>query len=182
MVKIDHERQAGTGFQQARLAPRKRARGKHADEENRSCARFEQRFGHTVPRDPARRDCARDRAQCNARPVAGRVISGSGSCGDRHARARSGYQAPSPTNVIRAEVIDNQGATGLGEILEQTGMIKGTRNPNSNATNTSSPGQWTADLRGLGGQRTLVLVDSVRASCLSRQRATSPYRPRPIST
>jgi iron complex outermembrane receptor protein len=76
--------------------------------------------------------------------------------------ARDGYQAPSPTNVISAVVIDNQAATGLGEILEQTGMVKGTRNPNSNATNTSSPGQWTADLRGLGGQRTLVLIDSSR--------------------
>jgi len=76
--------------------------------------------------------------------------------------ARDGYQAPSPTNVISAAVIDTQGATGLGEILEQTGMVKGTRNPNSNAVNTSSPGQWTADLRGLGGQRTLVLVDSSR--------------------
>src|SRR5690606_27389618 len=43
-----------------------------------------------------------------------------------------------------------------------TGMVKGTRNPNSNAVNTESPGQWTADLRGLGGQRTLVLVDSSR--------------------
>lgn len=76
--------------------------------------------------------------------------------------ARDGYQAPSPTNVISAAVIDTQGATSLGEILEQTGMVKGTRNPNSNATSTGSPGQWTADLRGLGGQRTLVLVDSSR--------------------
>ncbi len=76
--------------------------------------------------------------------------------------ARDGYQAPSPTNVISAAVIDAQAATGLGEILEQSGMVKGTRNPNSNAVNTSSPGQWTADLRGLGGQRTLVLIDSSR--------------------
>ncbi len=76
--------------------------------------------------------------------------------------ARDGYEAPSPTNVISAVVIESQGATGLGEILEQTGMVKGTRNPNSNAVNTGSPGQWTADLRGLGGQRTLVLVDSSR--------------------
>ncbi|HEY5757404.1 MAG TPA: TonB-dependent receptor [Steroidobacter sp.] len=76
--------------------------------------------------------------------------------------ARDGYQAPSPTNVISAAVIDTQAATGLGEILEQTGMVKGTRNPNSNSVNTGSPGQWTADLRGLGGQRTLVLVDSSR--------------------
>ncbi len=76
--------------------------------------------------------------------------------------ARDGYEAPSPTNVISSVVIDTQAATGLGEILEQTGMVKGTRNPNSNAVNTGSPGQWTADLRGLGGQRTLVLVDSSR--------------------
>jgi outer membrane receptor protein involved in Fe transport len=76
--------------------------------------------------------------------------------------ARNGYQAPSPTNVISAAVIDTQSASGLGEILEQSGMVKGTRNPNSNSVNTSSPGQWTADLRGLGGQRTLVLVDSSR--------------------
>jgi len=76
--------------------------------------------------------------------------------------ARDGYEAPTPTNVISSVVIDTQGATGLGEILEQTGMVKGTRNPNSNAVNTASPGQWTADLRGLGGQRTLVLVDSSR--------------------
>src|SRR5688572_19006068 len=47
--------------------------------------------------------------------------------------ARDGYQAPSPTNVISAAVIDNQAATSLGEILEQSGMVKGTRNPNSNA-------------------------------------------------
>ena len=70
--------------------------------------------------------------------------------------ARDGYQAPSPTNVISAAVIDTQAATGLGEILEQTGMVKGTRNPNSNSVNTGSPGQWTADLRGLGGQRSAV--------------------------
>ncbi|HEY8506906.1 MAG TPA: TonB-dependent receptor plug domain-containing protein, partial [Steroidobacteraceae bacterium] len=76
--------------------------------------------------------------------------------------ARTGYQAPSPTNVIRADILDNQAAMGLGEVLDQTGMVKGTRTPQANAVNTSSPGQWTADLRGLGGQRTLVLIDSAR--------------------
>jgi iron complex outermembrane receptor protein len=76
--------------------------------------------------------------------------------------ARTGYQAPSPTNVIRADILDNQAAMGLGEVLDQTGMVKGTRTPQANAVNTASPGQWTADLRGLGGQRTLVLIDSAR--------------------
>ena len=76
--------------------------------------------------------------------------------------ARSGYQAPTPTSVISSEVIDRQAATGIGELLVQNPAFKGTRNPNANATNTSSPGQWTADLRGLGGQRSLVLVDGAR--------------------
>lgn len=76
--------------------------------------------------------------------------------------ARSGYQAPTPTSVIRAEAIDRQAATGIGELLVQNPAFKGTRNPGANATNTSSPGQWTADLRGLGGQRSLVLVDGAR--------------------
>ncbi len=33
----------------------------------------------------------------------------------------------------------------------------------SNGVKTGTPGSFTADLRGLGGQRTLVLVDGLRA-------------------
>ncbi|MEJ0023520.1 MAG: TonB-dependent receptor plug domain-containing protein [Alphaproteobacteria bacterium] len=76
--------------------------------------------------------------------------------------ARAGYVAPSPTTVVRSEVIDRQAATGVGQVLVQNPAFKGTRTPNANANNTSSPGQFTADLRALGGQRTLVLVDGAR--------------------
>ncbi len=48
------------------------------------------------------------------------------------------------------------------EVLNQNPAFKATRSPGANATNTSSPGQATADLRGLGGQRTLVLVNGSR--------------------
>ncbi|MCR6645387.1 MAG: TonB-dependent receptor plug domain-containing protein [Terricaulis sp.] len=76
--------------------------------------------------------------------------------------ARSGFAAPTPTAVINSELVDRQAATGIGAVLVQNPAFKGTRNPGANATNTSSPAQWTADLRGLGGQRTLVLVNGSR--------------------
>jgi len=48
------------------------------------------------------------------------------------------------------------------EVLNQNPAFKATRSPGANATNTSSPAQATADLRALGGQRTLVLVNQSR--------------------
>jgi outer membrane receptor for ferrienterochelin and colicin len=76
--------------------------------------------------------------------------------------ARAGYVAPTPTQVIRADVIDRQGATGVAQVLMQNPAFKATRTPQANATNLASPAQATADLRGLGGQRSLVLVDGSR--------------------
>jgi outer membrane receptor protein involved in Fe transport len=76
--------------------------------------------------------------------------------------ARAGYVAPTPTSVIRSDVIDRQAATGVGQVLVQNPAFRATRSPQANANNLSSPGQFTADLRGLGGQRTLVLVDDAR--------------------
>ena len=76
--------------------------------------------------------------------------------------ASSGLDAPTPTQVIGAEALDRQGAETIMEVLNQNPAFKATRSPNANATNLSSPGQATADLRGLGGQRTLVLVNGSR--------------------
>lgn len=76
--------------------------------------------------------------------------------------ATNGLQAPTPTQVVGAEVIERQGATTVMEVLNQNPAFKATRSPGANATNTSSPAQATADLRALGGQRTLVLVNQSR--------------------
>jgi outer membrane receptor protein involved in Fe transport len=76
--------------------------------------------------------------------------------------ATNGLQAPTPTQVIGGEIIDRQGATTVMEVLNQNPAFKATRSPGANATNTSSPAQATADLRALGGQRTLVLVNQSR--------------------
>jgi outer membrane receptor protein involved in Fe transport len=76
--------------------------------------------------------------------------------------ASNGLDAPTPTQMIGAETIDRRGSETIMEVLNQNPAFKATRSPNANATNLSSPGQATADLRGLGGQRTLVLVNGSR--------------------
>jgi len=76
--------------------------------------------------------------------------------------AQDGLQAPTPTQVVGAQTIDRQAATTVMEVLNQNPAFKATRSPGANATNTSSPAQATADLRALGGQRTLVLVNGSR--------------------
>lgn len=76
--------------------------------------------------------------------------------------AANGLQAPTPTQVVTAEVLEKQGVTTVMEVLNQNPAFKATRSPGANATNTSSPAQATADLRALGGQRTLVLVNQSR--------------------
>lgn len=76
--------------------------------------------------------------------------------------AQNGLQAPTPTQVIGVDTIERQAATTVMEVLNQNPAFKATRSPGANATNTSSPAQATADLRALGGQRTLVLVNQSR--------------------
>ena len=76
--------------------------------------------------------------------------------------ATDGLQAPTPTQIVGAKVIEQQAATTVMEVLNQNPAFKATRSPGANATNTSSPAQATADLRALGGQRTLVLVNASR--------------------
>jgi len=74
----------------------------------------------------------------------------------------NGFAAPSPTQVIGADMIEKQNASTVAEVLQQEPAFKATRSPGGNANNFANPGQATADLRGLGGQRTLVLVNGSR--------------------
>jgi outer membrane receptor protein involved in Fe transport len=76
--------------------------------------------------------------------------------------ALQGFQAPTPTAVIGSAAIEQQAVTNVATILNQNPAFKGTRSPQGTAQNQASPAQATADLRGLGGQRTLVLVNGKR--------------------
>jgi outer membrane receptor protein involved in Fe transport len=76
--------------------------------------------------------------------------------------ALNGFSAPSPTLVVGRETIDQQSAATIAQVLYQEPAFRATKSPGGNAINFSSPGQATADLRGLGPQRTLVLVNGSR--------------------
>jgi len=76
--------------------------------------------------------------------------------------AQNGLDAPTPTQIVGAAAIERQAATTVMDVLNQNPAFKPTRSPGANGSNTSSPGQATADLRALGGQRTLVLINSSR--------------------
>jgi len=77
--------------------------------------------------------------------------------------ASAGYQASTPTNVISGDVLTRQGATNISQVLNQDPAFKPVQNPGANNVKTATPGTATADLRGLGGQRTLVLINGMRA-------------------
>ena len=76
--------------------------------------------------------------------------------------AVNGFAAPSAVSIIGSDIIDRQSPISVADVLQQEPAFKATRSAGGNANNFSSPGQSTADLRGLGGQRTLVLVDGSR--------------------
>lgn len=76
--------------------------------------------------------------------------------------ATAGYQASTPTNVINSDVLNRQGAPNVAAVLNQDPAFKPVQNPGANNVKTATPGTATADLRGLGGQRTLVLVNGMR--------------------
>lgn len=76
--------------------------------------------------------------------------------------AAAGFNAPSAVSVVGSEDIRRQAPTTIAEVLAQEPSFKASRSAGGNGNNFSSPGQATADLRGLGGQRTLVLIDGSR--------------------
>jgi iron complex outermembrane receptor protein len=76
--------------------------------------------------------------------------------------ALPGFSASTPTTVVGSETIERENAPNIAQVLDEIPAFKQTQSPAANGVKTATPGTYTADLRGLGGQRTLVLVDGVR--------------------
>jgi iron complex outermembrane receptor protein len=76
--------------------------------------------------------------------------------------ALPGFSASTPTTVVGADVLEREVAPNIAQILNEVPGFKATQSPASNGVKTGTPGSFTADLRALGGQRTLVLVDGLR--------------------
>ncbi|MEO6338741.1 MAG: TonB-dependent receptor [Caulobacteraceae bacterium] len=76
--------------------------------------------------------------------------------------ARTGFTAPTPTQIVNADTLEKRGATNIAMVLNELPAFKATTTPATNGVRAIFPGSFYADLRGLGAVRTLVLVDGKR--------------------
>ncbi|MXP41301.1 TonB-dependent receptor [Altererythrobacter soli] len=100
---------------------------------------------------------AQDQAGDDASPLAGEPIVVTGS-----RIARSGFDSPTPVTVVGGEQIARQGASNVAEVLNEIPAFRPQSTPATTAIFMNNIGASTADLRGLGANRTLVLIDGRR--------------------
>ncbi|QDX28366.1 TonB-dependent receptor [Sphingomonas suaedae] len=73
----------------------------------------------------------------------------------------SGFTAPTPLTTLRSEDIELKAASTVADLLDDVPQLR----VNQNIGKSSEPiGASNADLRGLGSQRTLVLIDGRRVA------------------
>ena len=75
---------------------------------------------------------------------------------------RDGLTAPTPVTVVSAERLQNLGATNIGDVLNTLPSFRASSNPQTANIQPRAAGTSLADLRGLGTNRTLVLVNGRR--------------------
>lgn len=76
---------------------------------------------------------------------------------------RAGYDAPTPTTVVGTDFITDRDAATVIDTLATLPQFKGSATPGTAGVGVSGTlGQSFANLRGLGANRTLVLVDGER--------------------
>lgn len=74
---------------------------------------------------------------------------------------RAGFEAPTPTTVLSADTLAKLATTDIGSTLGQLPAFQTDQNGSTN-TLGGDAGRRYANLRGLGSQRTLVLMDGQR--------------------
>ncbi|NML08165.1 TonB-dependent receptor [Sphingomonas sp. G-3-2-10] len=75
-----------------------------------------------------------------------------------------GFRAPTPTTVVGSAAIEQRQSITVADVLQEIPAFKPTISPGANGVRTQLPGANLADLRGLGSNRTLVLVDGARVT------------------
>ncbi|HWJ68441.1 MAG TPA: TonB-dependent receptor [Sphingobium sp.] len=76
--------------------------------------------------------------------------------------ARTGFDQPTPVTVLGAEQIERQAVTNVAQVLNDLPSFRPQATPTTTAIFTNNIGASTADLRGLGANRTLVLINGRR--------------------
>lgn len=75
---------------------------------------------------------------------------------------RPGFSAPTPMVVLGEQDLDRRNATTVADVLNEIPSFRPGQSTTTSNQNIEGRGQVFADLRGLGGIRTLVLTDSRR--------------------
>lgn len=76
--------------------------------------------------------------------------------------AATGFTAPTPVTVLGQDQMERQGVANVAQVLADIPSFRAQSSPTTTAIFVSNLGASTADLRGLGGNRTLVLIDGRR--------------------
>ncbi|WP_417458970.1 TonB-dependent receptor [Kordiimonas sp.] len=75
---------------------------------------------------------------------------------------KSGFEAPTPVTVLGSEDMQARGATNVADIVNELPGFTGTVTPTATVLNSRGSATNVLDLRGLGGNRNLVLVNGRR--------------------
>lgn len=76
--------------------------------------------------------------------------------------ARDGAEAPTPVTVVGAERLEARAVTNVADALNELPSFRALVSPNTQQAVGGNIGARVLDLRGLGGARTLVLLDGKR--------------------
>src|SRR4051812_34057986 len=78
---------------------------------------------------------------------------------------RDGYDSPTPLTVISAESLQNTASNNIADVMRTFPAFAGSTTPQSNFTSVSAQGAGLnlLNLRSLGANRTLILIDGQRS-------------------
>ncbi len=77
---------------------------------------------------------------------------------------RAGFQAPTPVSVLDASQVEQRGATNIANVINEIPAFTGSITPSSTGLNSRQNGINAVDLRGLGPNRNLVLLNGRRGT------------------
>ena len=83
--------------------------------------------------------------------------------------AKTGYSTPTPVTVLSAKLLEDLNATNVGAAISQMPAFKATNTPTTNGFGSFNVGAQIVNLRGLGVNRNLVLVDGRRFAPVTRE-------------
>jgi iron complex outermembrane receptor protein len=76
--------------------------------------------------------------------------------------AGAGFVAPTPVTVLDSEQFQERAVGSVFEIIRDIPVFRGTTGPSANSTGAQNASKANLDLRGLGSNRTLVLINGRR--------------------